>query len=119
MHRIDDSNFLLYIEPSASQKEEPIDDELTQLLERAISEAECGTANYSDLSGKVNFHEDSGWRGFHWTECGEMSDNKDYRLKNGMITSSLAPFYMKYYRSSIPEKEMKKVHRLKEYYENL
>ena len=79
MHRTDDSNFLLYIEPSASQKEDPINDELTQLLERAISEAECGSANYSDLSGEVNFHEDSGWRGFHQTECGQRSDSKDYR----------------------------------------
>ena len=39
------------------------------------------------------------------------------KVKNGMITNSLAPFYLKWYRFSIPESEMMKVKELQDFYE--
>jgi hypothetical protein len=132
MHREDNSKYLLYIEPPASDKlQEPINDELTQLMEMALSKAERGTANYSDLQDLgdgidwthkdktyrvTSFRGGSGYKGIHRTECGERSSNTDHLLENGMITNSLAPFYLKWYRYSIPETEMKKVLQLKEFY---
>ncbi len=119
MHREDDSLYLLYIEPTKEQKsQEPIEDELVSLLETALEEAKEGTAWYSNLEDKgENFREGSGYRGVHRTECGERSSNKEYLLKNGMITNSLASFYLCWYRDAIPQTEMNKIEQLKKYYD--
>ena len=87
-------------------------------MELALSEAKEGTAWYSNPDDKgENFDEDDGYKGFHHTECGECSTNKDYQLKNGMITNSLAPFYLRWYRDVIPETEMSKIEQLKKFYD--
>ena len=118
MHREDNSKYLLYIEPPAQDKlQKPINDELTQLMEMALSKSTQGAANYSNLGDSGSFRKGSGFKGRHQTECGERSSNMDYLLENGMITNSLAPFYLKWYRYSIPETEMRKVLQLKEFYE--
>ena len=102
MHREDNSKYLLYIEPPAQDKlQEPINDELTQLMEMALSKSTQGTANYSNLGDSGSFRKGSGFKGSHRTECGESSSNMDYLLENGMITNSLAPFYLKWYRTPI------------------
>ena len=121
MHRDDNSKYLLYIEPKASEKlQKPIEDELTQLMEMALSKSKRGGANYSDLEDPGNsFQEGSAWRGTHRTECGQGSSNCDFLLENGMITNSLAPFYLRWYRYSIPENDMKKIEGLKKYYSNV
>ena len=117
MHREDNSKYLLYIEPTKKERlNEPIDDELTVLIEKAIEKSTSGTAGYSTLEDEGSFTEGSGYRGFHMTECKESSTNKDYLLENGMITNSLAPFYLRWYRNSIPESELMKVLALKNYY---
>lgn len=119
MHREDNSKFMLYIEPKASEKlQKPIEDGLTRIMERALKLAKTGTANYSNIedSGESSFNEGSGFRGVHRTECGETSENHEYLLENGYITNSLAPFYLKWYRNSIPETEMKKVMELVDFY---
>jgi hypothetical protein len=126
MHRIDNSRYLLYIEPKVEDKlKYPIDDSLTETMNKALSESQEGTAPYySDrdndgtINGKVAFRGGSGYKGSHRTECGEISSNKDYLLKNGMITNSLSPFYLRWYRYSIPESEMLKVKELEEFYKN-
>ncbi len=117
MHREDNSKYLLYIEPVASEKlKDPINDDLTKLMEMALSRAKVGGAQYSDLSDiEGKFRVGSGWRGCH-TCNGERSTNHDYLLENGMITNSLAPFYLKWCRFSIPETEMKKVLELQDFY---
>lgn len=93
--------YLLYMEPKASEKlEDPIDDELTKLMEMALSKRKIILS----------------YKGRHTTECGEMSTCHDYLLENGMITNSLAAFYLKWYRFSIPENEMKKVLELQDFY---
>jgi hypothetical protein len=129
MHREDNSKYLLYIEPSTADKlKEPINDDLTQMMEMALSKAERGAANYSkleDLGDGYNgqtkripsFRKGSSYRGTHRTECGEGSSNCDFLLENGMITNSLATFYLKWYRYSIPEIEMKKVLELQKFYQ--
>lgn len=132
MHRDDKSKYLLYIEPKKEDKlKEPINDELTELMEMALSKAKKGAANYSDTNdngveyewtwnGKSmmipSFHTNTAYRGFHRTECGERSTNRDYQLENGMITNSLAPFYLRWYRYSIPENDMLKIKELADFY---
>jgi hypothetical protein len=117
MHREDNSKYLLYIEPKASEKlKEPINDELTELMEMALSKSEKGTGRYSDINDMGTFRGGSGYKGLHGTECGQISTNGDYLLENGMITNSLVPFYLRWYRYSIPETEMKKVLELQKFY---
>jgi hypothetical protein len=134
MHREDNSKYLLFIEPEKSEKlETPIDDELVKLVEMALQKAEKGTSFYSKIDNKgdeytfthngqertvPSFIRGSGYKGTHVTECGERSNNCDYLLENGMITNSLAPFYLKWYRYSIPETEMIKLKKLEEFYEH-
>ena len=139
MHREDNSKYLLYIEPKAEDRlKEPIDDNLTKMMEMALSKAKKGSSNYSDLKdmgdgfdwvmqgvkykGETrrvpSFNDRSAYRGYHRTECGKSSSNCDYLLENGMITNSLAPYYLKWYRYSIPETEMKKVLELEKFYKS-
>lgn len=116
MHRIDNSKYLLYIEPKKEDKSEnPTVDDITKKVELLLSQSKKGAARYSNLESEGEFEEGNAWRGIHGTECGERSDNKDYLLPNGMITNSLCVFYLKYYRSSIPETEMLKVKQLCEW----
>jgi len=128
MHRDDKSKFLLYIEPNMEDKlVNPIEDGLTKLMEMALSKAKSGTAGYSrlddlgdgfDFNGRKlpSFREGSGYKGTHTAPCGERSSNNDYLLENGMITNSLAPFYLKWYRFSIPENDMLKLKELSKFY---
>jgi len=55
--------------------------------------------------------EDS-YRGFHATQDGQISDNKDHILPNGIITHSLCVHYIKYYRPYVPQSEIDKINRL-------
>jgi hypothetical protein len=132
MHRDDKSKYLLYIEPKKEEKlNSPIEDNLTKLMEMALSKSEEGTANYSNLDDmgdgydwtykdkthRIPSHKKgSGYKGHHRTECGQGSSNKDYLLENGMITNSLAPFYLRWYRYSIPESDMIKLKELANFY---
>lgn len=118
MHRQDDSNYLLFIEPKLEDKLiEPIEDELTSLMEMALSRSKEGVSNYSSLSDKSTFRTGPGYKGRHITDCGVKSSNNDYLLENGMITNSLATFYLRWYRYSIPISEMLKIQKLKQYYD--
>lgn len=119
MNRIDNSKYLLYIEPKASEKlKDPIIDEYTKMMEYALSKSKKGVSKYSDREDDGTWRSGSGFKGIHRTECGEHSSNNDFLLENGMITNSLAPFYLKYYRYSIPESEMNKVKELYNFYKN-
>lgn len=132
MIRDDKSLYLLFIEPKSIEKSvQPIDDELTEAVELALSKAKRGTSHYSDLDDTGNgvetllkgqtitlpsFHERSAYRGVHRTHCGEISDCVDYLLENGMITNSLAAFYVRWYRNSISKNDMDKLEQLKKFY---
>jgi hypothetical protein len=110
MHRIDESMYLLYIEPKKEEKSaEPVDDVYTIIMERAIECAVIGASRYSNVNDHNTFMPDSGFRGCHNTDCGERSTCRDYLLATGHITNSLAPFYLRWYRNSIPQSEMEKV----------
>lgn len=118
MHRDDKSKFLLYIEPKIEDKlKSPIEDDLTRLMETALSRAKEGTANYSDTVGEPKFRSGSGYKGTHSTACGQRSDSVDFLLENGMITNSLAPYYLRWYRYSIPENDMNKLKQLAKFYD--
>lgn len=117
MHRIDDSKFLLFIEPKKEDKlTNPIDDNLTSIMKHALEKAKHGASTYSNLGTEAQFQIGGAWKGIHYTDCGERSENYEYLLENGMITNSLAVFYLQYYRRSIPGTEMKKVLELAEFY---
>jgi hypothetical protein len=117
MHRIDNTCFLLYIEPPQEARSQiPVEDEIARIITIALSEAVHGTANYFELNEPPSFDESSGWRGYHRTGCGVRSTSCDYFLQNGMITNSLCVFYLQYYRDSIPSSEMEKVRSLVSFY---
>ncbi len=120
MHREDNSKFLLYIEPDATDKlKEPIEDDMTKLIDFALSKAKSGVANYSSKDQPESFSEGSAFKGVHRTSCGEISSNNDYLLENGMIVNSLAPFYVRWYRDSIPTSDLNKIEQLKDFYNML
>lgn len=119
MHREDDSKFLLYIEPKKENKSEVETNDLyVAALEHAMSFAKEGTASYSKTDIEPRFDEGGRWKGWHTSDCGQWSSNCDYLLENGMITNSLGVYYLKNYRSSIPQSELKKLAELKRFYEN-
>ncbi len=119
MHRNDTSRFLLYMEPKKEEKlRDPINDELTMLMQYALDHAKCGSANYSEIDEPEFFKED-GWMGWHTTDCGHEDDNNnnDYLLENGMITNSMCVFYVQRYRHSISENDWKKLVELGAFYD--
>ena len=119
MHREDNSEFLLYVELDPSNKSQnPIEDDLTKVIDYALSVAKSGAANYSSKGESANFREGSGFRGTHTSPCGQRSDNHDYLLENGMITNSLAPYYVRWYRDNLPTSELKKLNELQEFYKD-
>ena len=119
MHRDDNSKFLLYIEPKASEKLlVPVNDEITALMEKAFSDAISGAANYNKVNEPESFSPKSGFKGFHRTDCGEISTNHDYLLRNNLITNSLAVFYVRWYRNSIPPSDWDKIEKLKTFYDD-
>lgn len=117
MNRIDNSKFLLYIEPRKENKSLlPLDDEITNIMTYAFSKSQSGGANYSYTNQIEKFSKGNGWRGCHMTDCGQRSSNHDYLLENGMITNSLCSFYLRWYRDSIPKSEMDKIYELINFY---
>lgn len=118
MHREDDSKYLLFIEPKLSQKsKDPVDDHWTQMLSIECSQAKRGISNYKDLNDEGVFFPDGEYPGTHNTDCGESSTNQDLLLSNGMITHSLAVFYLRWYRNAIPANEWKKLKHLAQAHE--
>lgn len=98
MHDTSDQYFL-QIEPDRDAKPcGPIDDDITKAVKYILSCAEAGTR----------------YRGFHVTKCGQASGSQDLILPNGMITNSLALYYIRFYRHAIPEEEFKKIADIRE-----
>ncbi len=117
MHRIDNSKFLLFIEPDKSERsKEPINDDLTKVMQHALTKAKKGISNYSNPNDEPSFSPGANYKGVHYTPCGQTSDSCDYLLENGMITNSLAPYYLQYYRNYIPVTEMEKAVQVLNYY---
>ena len=48
-------------------------------------------------------------KGVHQCICGEKSGSKDYEILPGVYTNSLAPHYLRFHRSQVPEKELMKI----------
>jgi len=110
MNRVDNSRFLHYLEPLKEEKSNfPIEDGLSQIMIVALSEANTGTANYSEINEPPRFIHGKGFKGHHTTDCGKASNGSDYLMENRMITNSLAALFLQFYRGPIPDKEMKKV----------
>lgn len=117
MHRADNTKFLLFIEPKREEKSStPFNDDFVEVMKMALDKAKEGVSNYSRSDEEPVFSEGAGYKGVHHTACGKSSSNQDYLLENGMVTNSLAPFYLEHYRSAIPETEMKKVNELVKFY---
>lgn len=113
MEILNDNIHLLFIEPKKEDKSlTAIHDELTQIMRLALQEAKSG------IGSPDKWYENTGYRGWHTTDCGQTSSNCNYLLKNGMVTNSLAIYYLQYYRNVIPESEMVKVMDLYNFYKN-
>lgn len=118
MNRDDRSKYLLYLEPKvATKSQQPIKDEWVALIERALKDSEAGTAKYFDPMDQGSFTPGSMFKGIHGFD-GQISSNQDYRLQNGLITNSLAPYYLRWYRDSIPKNDWYKLQALKDFYAN-
>ena len=92
----DTSNkYFLQIEPdkNAEPSANPIDDDITDAVKHILS---CTV-------------EGEGYFGWHETKCGQESGCRDLILPNGMITNSLALYYIRYYRHAIPQEEFDKI----------
>ncbi len=113
MEILNDNIHLLFIEPKKEDRSSsPISDEITQIMALALREAKEG------IGSPDKWYENSGYRGWHTTDCGQTSSNCNYLLKNGMVTNSLSLYYLYYYRNVIPESEMIKVMKLVDFYKN-
>lgn len=118
MHRNDDSNYFLYIEPILEEKSIiPIYDDYTSAVSWAFIESTPGAIyGYSDLDSngdRRDFHIDASWRGVHENCDGHRSTNHDYLLKNGYITNSLCVHYVTWFRTSIIGHNLEKLEKLK------
>jgi len=110
MNRVDDSKYLLYLEfDKKDKREKPFNDEIVKLMYMALADAKEGTSKYSDPKDKGTFDSGDAYLGVFTAADGARSTNCDYLLINGMITNSLAPYYLLWYRDVIPESEMEKV----------
>lgn len=106
MVKQDNSRFLLFIEPKKEEKsKDPTIDTLESRMESVIQSGERGIL-LEEGGGEYLFDKGNTWRGFHTTDCGEKSSNQDILLENGMITNSLAVFYLTWYRDSIPNRDI-------------
>lgn len=119
MHRVDNSKYMLYIEPPVSEKaDKPTDDDyIYKMMKKVMSRAKSGAGNYMNEESSGDFRVGVAYKGFHRAEDGKRSSNKDYLLENGMITNSLCLHYLAWYREWIPASEMKKVEDTIAYYE--
>lgn len=122
MHRNDNSNYFLYIEPSLEEKSsEPIDDIYTHAVQyffdRSTSGAAAGYSNLESKGDQSEFNAGSGYRGFH-ENCDDIwSSNQDYLFPNGFITNSLCIHYVRWFRNSITGFNLEKLEILKNLYE--
>ena len=102
MHREDNTKYLLYIEPKVSDKlKEPINDDLTKMMEVALSKSQEGVARYSDTSDSGSFQKGSGYKGSHSTECGQRSSNKDYIVDERVFNKEDYPDFINWYIKNI------------------
>lgn len=117
MHREDNSKYLLYIEFNPSDKGSfAVEDDLTECIDEMMKLAKEGSSGYNNKDDEGTFRDGGGWRGIHGNSDGSKSTNKDYLLPNGLITNSLAPYYVRWYRYAIPETEKVKLKSLFEYW---
>lgn len=120
MHRNDNSNYFLYIEPSIEEKSHnPIDDVYTEAMQWAFDNSVSGAAEYSDLTDLgMDFQIGNGWRGVHSNCDGEKSSSRDFLLPNKYITNSLCVHYVRWFRNSIVGYNLQKLETIKNLYLN-
>lgn len=110
-------NLLLFIEPKLEDKHTEIKDSLVMIMLFAISKGKKGIIDYRSNNINIeNFEVGGAYRGFHTNCDGETSANYEILLENGLITNSLAPHYLKYFRNSIPKVEIEKLKSLVSFY---
>lgn len=100
-------DYLLMIEPDhiGTPSLYPVEDETTQKLQKLFNLA---------IPSRLLPDNPYAYKGHHVTLCGKCSDNVDWILPNGVITNSLAVYYIKHYRKVIPQGEINKINKLYE-----
>lgn len=84
--------YLMMIEPKG-EKEQPIEDELTEMAKAVLSSTTRGTQ----------------YRGWHNCVCGEMSGSCDLITTDGKVTNSLLVHYVREHRGKVPLAEIEKL----------
>ena len=109
-----ENNLLLFIEPKVKEKlSEKVEDEFTEILERAVLEAIEGTL-YNGA-----FKQNNRYKGIHTADDGSKSNNYDILLPNGLVTHTLCVHYLKWYRNSIPDSDFEKLKGLVRFYDTM
>lgn len=109
MHRVDNSKYVLFIEPKDSDRGKPVNDWYSEVVQKALERAVSGTSLYGVPTDQGHFLEDSGYRGTHPGPNGLVSSACDYLLPGGYITNSLALYYIRDYRSAVPSQDLEKI----------
>ena len=93
----------LFIHPENPPSESPIEDDVTEKVDFIFSQLAIGCS----------------YRGFHVTPFGQWSDPHDYVHEIlPIVSNSLAPYYIRYHRADISEKEMRWIHELHDIFKN-
>lgn len=121
MHRNDNSNYFLYIEPTIEEKSlEPINDIYTKVVQYFFDNATLGVISaYDNLSSNgdvIDFRANAGYKGFHRNCDGTHSSNCDFLFSNGYITNSLCVHYVRWFRGAITGANLIKLENLKDLY---
>ena len=102
---------LLYIYAKGNVSTSPVNDELTEELEKVLDSCTVSGAYCNGF-----FDSSSGFLGVHICVCGEQSESRDYLLTPHYATNTLAVHYLRYHREEVPESELEKVrHMLEEH----
>lgn len=95
---------LLFIEPKGKPSVKPIEDAITKKV---------------DAIFKTLKKSDSGYRGSHHNPFGDSSDCSDYaHPKFDIVSNSLAPYYIRHFRSEISKKQLDWISELYEIMKN-
>lgn len=113
---------VLYINPTIEQKSsEPVEDFYTQVMEELLSglNRDYQPMKYAVAgveAGAGEYDEGGAYRGWHTSCDGTHSTNQDYFFEKGCnpvwMTNSLAPHYLRWFRSAVPDSDLIHVMRM-------
>lgn len=125
-----DDNLLLFIEPEGEPSKNPVIDDITLKMTKALrsgipgGEIEKGIVQRRESkpsymiipmpwNEKYDFIINSGWMGVHTCSCGVNSKSNNYLILSGDIVNFLCVHYLAFHREEIPEWQIEVVKKMK------